>query len=80
MVFLAGNNFLQISESTVPSIDNIFFLLSKCNGNIYFQTINQYFVVYRFVSESKSQVVIEQTQFVSTVFLYSELKLENTLE
>ena len=28
--------------------------------------------VYRFVSERKTQVVIEQTRFLNTVFLYSE--------
>jgi len=38
---------------------------------------NQYFIVYRFVSERKTQVVIEQTRFLSTVLLYSEFKLEN---
>ena len=53
------------------------FLFSTCNRNTYFQTINQYFVVYRFVSEWKRQVVIEQTRFLSTVFLCSEFKLEN---
>ena len=35
---------------------------------------NQYFIVHRFVSERKRQVVIEQTRFLSTVFLYSEFK------
>ena len=51
--FLLGIIFLRFSEKyPVPSIDNIFsFLLSTCNRNTYFQTINQYFVVYRFVSE-----------------------------
>ena len=49
------------------------FLLSTYNRNTYFQTINQYFVV----SEWKRQVVIEQTRFLSTVFLCSEFKLEN---
>ena len=34
-------------------------------------------MVYRFVSERKRQVVIEQTRFLSTVFLCSEFKLEN---
>ena len=35
------------------------------------------FIVYHFVSERKTQVVIEQTRFLSTVLLYSEFKLEN---
>ena len=39
--------------------------------------VRQYFIVYRFVSERKRQVVIEQTRFLSTVFLCSEFKLEN---
>ena len=39
--------------------------------------VRQYFMVYRFVSERKRQVVIEQTRFLSTVFLSSEFKLEN---
>ena len=53
--------------------------MSTCNRNIYFQTINQCFVVYRFVCKRKRQVVIEQTRFLSTVFLCSEFKLENYL-
>ena len=48
-----------------------------CNRNTYFQTISQYFIAYCFVSESKRQVVIEQTQFRSTVFLCREYKLES---
>ena len=39
--------------------------------------VRQYFIVYRFVSERKRQVVIEQTRLLSTVFLCSEIKLEN---
>ena len=39
--------------------------------------VRQYFMVYRFVSERKRQVVIEQTRLLSTVFLCSEFKLEN---
>ena len=39
--------------------------------------MRQYFIVYRFVSERKRQVVIEQTRLLSTVFLCSEIKLEN---
>ena len=53
------------------------FLLSMCNRNIYFQTIEQHFVVHSFGPERKRQVVIEQTRFLSTVFLCSEFKLEN---
>jgi len=34
-------------------------------------------IVFSFVSERKRQVVIEQTRFLSTVFLCSEFKLEN---
>ena len=52
MVFLAGKKFLRFSESTqYPTFIKLSFLLSTCNGNTYFQTINQYFVVHRFVSE-----------------------------
>ena len=61
-----------------PALTIFSFLLSMCNRNIYFQTIEQYFVVHRFVPERKRQVVIEQTRFLSTVFLCSEFKLENT--
>ena len=39
--------------------------------------VRQYFMVYRFVSERKRQVVIEQTRLLSTLFLSSEIKLEN---
>ena len=39
--------------------------------------VRQYFIVYRFVSERKRQVVIKQTRLLSTVFLCSEIKLEN---
>ena len=39
--------------------------------------LTQCFIVYRFVSERKRQIVIEQTRFLSTVFLCSEFKLEN---
>ena len=34
-------------------------------------------MMYRFVFEWKRQIVIEQTRFLSTVFLCSEFKLEN---
>ena len=40
--------------------------------------VRQYFIVYRFVSERKRQVVIEQTRFLSPVFLGSEFKFENS--
>ena len=48
--------------------------------NTYFQAIlwcASVFLVYQFVSERKRQVLIEQTQFLSTVFLCGEFKLEN---
>ena len=35
----------------VPALIIFSFLLSTCNRNTYFQTINQYFIVYHFVSE-----------------------------
>ena len=38
---------------------------------------SQYFIVYRFVSEQKRQIVIKQTWFLSTVILCNEFKLEN---
>ena len=63
--FLPGVNFLRFSESS-----QYYGVRTLCK-------YNQYFVVYRFVSERKTQVVIEQTRFVSTVFLYSEFKSEN---
>ena len=51
--FLLGTNkFLRFSESTqYPALIIFSILLSRCKRNTYFQTINQYFVVYRFVSE-----------------------------
>ena len=42
-----------------------------------FYSVRQYFIVYRIVSERKRQVVIEQTRFLSTVFLCSEFRIEN---
>ena len=81
MVFLAANYYFQKAEKVpstqYPEVIIFSFLLSTCNRNTYFQTINinQYFVV----SERKMQVVIEQTRFPSTVFLRSEFKLENIL-
>ena len=39
--------------------------------------MRQYFIVYRFVSERKRQVVSEQTRFLGPVFLCGEFKLEN---
>ena len=76
--FLLGINFCNFQRSIqYPALMIFSFLLSACNRNTYFQTINQYFVVHRFVSEWRRQVVIEQTRFLSTVFLCSEFKLEN---
>ena len=63
--FLLGVDVLRFSESS-----QYYGMRTLCK-------YNQYFVVYRFVSERKTQVVIEQTRFVSTVFLYSEFKSEN---
>ena len=61
---------MRFSERThYPALIIFSFLLSMCNRNTYFQTVNQYFVVYHFVSEWKRQVVIEQTQFLSTEYL-----------
>ena len=42
-----------------------------------YYVVRQYFIVYRFVSERKREVIIEQTRFLSTVFLCKEFKLEN---
>ena len=76
--FLLGINCCGFQGSTqYPALIIFSFLLSTCNRNTYFQTIKQYFVVYRFVSEWKRQVVIEQTRFLGIVFLCSEFKLEN---
>ena len=69
---------MGFSESTqYPALIIFSFLLSTCNRNTFFQTINQYFIVYRFVYEWNRQVVIKQTQFLSTVLLCSEFKLED---
>ena len=64
-----------------PALTIFSFLLSTCNRNAYFlgqyYGVRQYFIVYRFVSERKRQVVIEQIRFLSTVFLCSKFKSEN---
>ena len=67
-----------------PALTIFSFLLSTCNRNAYFQTIlgqyyglRQYFIVYRFVSERQRQVVIEQTRFLSAVFLCCKFKSDN---
>ena len=71
----------------VPSTDNILVFIEYVQI-IEIHIFKQYdgvrtlyktckFIVYRFVSERKRQVVIEQTRFLSTVFLSSEFKLEN---
>ena len=71
----------------VPSTDNIFVFIEYVQI-IEIHIFKQYdgvrtlcktskFIVYRFVSERKRKVVIEQTRFLSTVFLSSEFKLEN---
>ena len=69
--------FAIFREYPVPSIDNIFVSWVHAIEINIFQTINQYFIVYRLVSEWKRHVVIEQTRFLSTVFLCSEFKWEN---
>ena len=65
-----------ISESAqYPALIIFSFLLTTFNWKkTYFQTINQYFIVYRFVPKWKRQAVIEQTAFLTTVFLCSELE------
>ena len=75
---LLGIN-LRFSESTQYQALIIFsFLLSTCSRKKYFQTINQYFVVYRLcLNERRQDVIINQAQFLSTVFLCSEFQLEN---
>ena len=76
--FLLGINFCNFQRSIqYPALMIFSFLLSTCNRNTYFQTINQYFVVYCFVSEWKRQVVLEQTRFLSTVSLCSKFNWEN---
>ena len=74
LVFLGGNQFFAIfrKHPAVPSIDNIFVFIEYVpDRNTYF--LNNKPVVYRFVSEWKRKVVIEQTRFLSTVFLCNEL-------
>ena len=69
---------MRFSERTqYPTLIIFSFLLSTCNRNTFFQTINQYFIVYRFVYEWNRQVMIELTQFLSTVVLCSEFKSED---
>ena len=40
--FLLGNNFCDFQKVLSPLLDNIFVLLSRCNTNIYFQTVLRY--------------------------------------
>ena len=73
---------MRFSQSTqYPALVIFSFLLSTCNMQKYTfsnnTTINQYFIVYLFVSERKRHVVIEQTRFLSIVVLCSEFKLGN---
>ena len=78
-------NFQKEPSTQHPALMTFSFLLNTCNRNTYFQTIwcvctlckTSKFIVYRFLSERKRQVVFEQTRFLSTVFLSSEFKLEN---
>ena len=76
--FSLGSNFCdfqKVPSTQYPALIIFSFLLSTCNRNTYFQTINQYFIVHLFVCEWNRQVVIEQTRFLSTVFLCCEFKL-----
>ena len=49
--FLLGINFCDFQKAQYLALIIYSFLLSTCNRNTYFQTINQYCVVYCFVSE-----------------------------
>ena len=79
--FFAGNLFLRFSESTRTQHWQYFrfYWVRAIEMHIFKQYcgVRQYFIVYRFVSERKRQVVIEQTRFLSTVFLCSKFKSEN---
>ena len=69
---------LRFSESTqYPAFKLFSFLLSKCNRNTYFQTINQYSIVYCFVSEWKRQLWLNRHDFL---VLYLKLENISTLE
>ena len=51
-----------------------------CNENTYFQTISQYLVdkyTFLFLNERDKLIVIEQTQFLISLFLCSEFKLKD---
>ena len=78
--FLLGINFGDFQKVPSTSIGNIFVFIEYVQEKfIYFQSINQYFVVHRFFfSEWKRQVVIERTRFLSTVFLCSEFLFTDT--
>ena len=72
--FLLGIIFAIFRKYPVPSVDNIFciFFLSENVQQKYIlsNTKKKYFIaffLYRFVSEWKRQVVIEQKRFLSTV-------------
>ena len=76
--------FLVENCSTQHNLILLSILLSTCNRN----TSKKYYSLrtlcktskfngYRLVSERTRQVIIEQTQFLSTPFLCSEIKLEN---
>ena len=75
--FSCWGSIFAISESAqYPALIILSFLLSTCNRNTYFKTILS---VRQYFSEKKRPVVIEQTQFLGTVFLCSEFKLEHTV-
>ena len=65
--FLLGINICDSQK--VPGTQHWWYFRAK--------EMNQKLIVFRFVSERKRQVVIEQTWFLSIVFLCSEFKLEN---
>ena len=76
--------FAIFRKNPVPSIDDIFVFIEYIQEKYIFsnnivRTLSKTskFIVYRFVSKRKRQVVIEQTRFLSTVFLCSEFMLEN---
>ena len=78
-----STKFLAVLRLSVNPIETL--LLSMCNRNTYFQTVLRYsypitsnsLYTLLFLNEARRQVVIEETWFPSTVFLCTELKLEN---
>ena len=56
--FLLGINFCDFRKYPVPSIDNSFVFIENVQKkkNTHFQTINHYFIVYRFVSDERDEL------------------------